>query len=269
MCGMNCVLLKTSQHPEDHVYRLQRERDKFMTTTFRSVESRSDSVTKPCEAWLHADTSGVLLQDDPKRSGTRTEHRLGLIWSFSVSVRLSDEADKAQKDILASHSNIREKILANRDWRFGCKMDHSADRYMTASTGWTQRRLLLIGGLENQRLPVAPRLFTATKPSYIQATHESRGEVYFIMAGWSLAGLGITSNRRVKKIWELSGTERREERGKYHEQLKHWGLKTVPCVPTFSWALINITTCLSFWQQTTDGSKNQKFDVCSVKKDKM
>lgn len=105
---------------------------------------------------------------------------------FSVSQ--SDEADKAQKDILASHSNFKEKILANQDWRFGCKMDHSADGYMTASTGWTQHRLLLVGGLQNHRRPVAPRLFTATKPLlHTSNTWKSRWSVLY--HGWLVTGM--------------------------------------------------------------------------------
>lgn len=127
-------------------------------------------------------------QTEQHQNRTQTGSYLGC---FSVSQSDFQTRPIRLKRTFWHHTlNIRGKILANWDWRFGCKMDHSADRYMTASTGWTQRRLLLIGGLDNHRLPVAPRLFIATEPlyTYIQATHQSRGEVYFLN-GWLVTGM--------------------------------------------------------------------------------
>lgn len=57
-------------------------------TTFKSVANlgEGNSVTKPCEAGLRTDTSGVLLQN-PKQSWEL--HRILVqkkTWSFSVQV---------------------------------------------------------------------------------------------------------------------------------------------------------------------------------------
>lgn len=56
-----------------HLFRNCRQ-DKFMTTTLRSVANlgEGNSVTKPCEAGLRTDTSGVSLQKYPNRAGSCT-----------------------------------------------------------------------------------------------------------------------------------------------------------------------------------------------------
>lgn len=50
--------------------KLQKGRDKFMTTTFKSVAilREGKSAIKPCEAGHHTDASGVLLKT-PNRAG--------------------------------------------------------------------------------------------------------------------------------------------------------------------------------------------------------
>lgn len=97
---------KASAHPEEEsfVCKLQKGRDKFMTTTFKSVAilREGNSATKPCEAGLHSDTRGVTENHQQRWNWL---HNLVLkeTWSFSMSVlqtqgsALLDEAIRDQK----------------------------------------------------------------------------------------------------------------------------------------------------------------------------
>lgn len=137
MCCIQGIERHLSTMKQIHLFRNCR-RDKFMTT-FRSVANldEGNSVTKPCEAGLRTDTSGVLLQKKPKQSWELHHKACREADLVIFSVSLADEAIRGQKGY--SGITLRDRTQKRlfqpiRTEDLGQTMDHSADRYiLTAS----------------------------------------------------------------------------------------------------------------------------------------